>query len=84
MDKYINLVLDLPATLNQKLPKNNFNQVMDDSILPPKTQLRLLKTQALEEAFISAITSSGNIKKIKMGRFIDLNFSFYPSFYFFF
>ena len=31
MDKYINLVLDLPATLNQKLPKNNFNQVMDDS-----------------------------------------------------
>ena len=31
MDKYLNLLLDLPATINQKLPRNNFNEVMDGS-----------------------------------------------------
>ncbi|MDG1684594.1 MAG: hypothetical protein P8H63_00970 [Flavobacteriaceae bacterium] len=31
MDKYLNLLLELPATINQNLPRNNFNEVMDGS-----------------------------------------------------
>ena len=31
MEKIINLILDLPQMLNQKLPKNCFNEMMDNS-----------------------------------------------------
>lgn len=31
MEKIINQILDLPQMLNQKLPKNNFNEMMDNS-----------------------------------------------------
>ena len=31
MEKIINQILDLPQMLNQKLPKNCFNEMMDNS-----------------------------------------------------
>ena len=31
MEKIINQILDLPQMLNQKLPKNSFNEMMDNS-----------------------------------------------------
>ena len=31
MEKLLNLLLDLPKTVNEKLPMNSFNKMMDDS-----------------------------------------------------
>ena len=31
MDKYINMILDFPHMVNSKLPKNNFNAMMEGS-----------------------------------------------------
>ena len=31
MEKLLNMLLDLPKTVNEKLPKNCFNEMMDNS-----------------------------------------------------